>query len=223
MAVAAVFLPFSCASADLAKKYPNMVADADPVSAGSVEIEFDRLFSSKLNKIEVEVIFYPRLNETALEFRHDFIRYRLFWDLASRKHFIIAVNQYIKDFAAQVLDTKYRKTRSIYGKVKGRLEWESFKIAQTHKARPIIEIGYRFKGKTPFFAMAMRSAKDESAGAYEKGTNDSQQVSMYLTRAQGEGLAKLFDQQYLLGLLEIKEKPNDEKTLVVDEYIEYND
>jgi hypothetical protein len=208
---------------DYAKKYPDMVANADPVSAGIIEAEFDRIFSSKLDKSEVEVVFHPRLNAVTLEFRYELIRYRQFWNEAARQQFTAALEHYKADYAAQNLINRHKKTRAIYGKVKGRTEWETFKYAKTRIAHPNIELGYRFVGEMPFFTTLMRSVKEESDSIDSSPQLDSQQISMYFTRAQADNLAKLFDQSYLMGLLEKKDSPKPDKTPVVNTYPEFGE
>jgi hypothetical protein len=217
-----IVLVLSCVSVDRAEKYPNMVADMDPVSAGSIDAEFDRMFSSKVNKADVAVIFYPRENTVALEFRYEFVRYRQFWDEPGRRQFVAALERYKKDYAARNLVTKYGKSRSVYGKVNGRVDWETFKYTTTHISAPTIELGYRFKGETPFFATLQRSARDESGGQGESNKLESLQINMYFTRAQAEDLVKLFDQSYLLGLLGAKAVP-DPETPALDNYREHGE
>jgi hypothetical protein len=195
-----VVCAISCASVDPAEKYPNMVADMDPVSAGTIDAELDRMFSSKLNKIPVEVIFYPRLNTVALEFRYEFVRYRQFWNEQGRKQFAGALARYKEDYAARTLIDRYGKTRAVYGKLRGRVEWETFKYTTTHQAAPGIELGYRFRQKAPYFAVLQRSAKEDGASSSEANL-ESLQINMYFTRAQAEELASLFDQDFLLGLV----------------------
>ena len=220
LAGAAVVLVLSCTSVDPAKKYPNMVANVDPISAGTIEAEFDRFFSTKLNKNTVEAIFYPRLNAVALEFRYEMIRYRQFWDEDTRKQFADALERYKTDYAARNLTTKYRKSRSIYGRIKGRVEWETFKLTKTRVGYPVIELGYRFKENSPFFATLMRSAKEENPPPGES-SSESPQVTMYFTRAQADELVKLFDQAYLMGLLGGTDNSQSEQPLIVDEYREF--
>jgi hypothetical protein len=212
----AVFL--SCTAVDPARRYPNMVADADPVSAGSVEVVFERMFSSRLNPVEIEVTFHPRLNSVALDFRYEMIRYRQFWDLAGRLQFAAALERYKEDYAAKNLQTRYRSSRAAYGKIRGRVEWETFKFSKTYKAQPVIELGYRFKDDRPFFATLMRSAK-EDAPPGDSSTMESRQIHMYFTRAQADELVKLFDQEYLLGLLGIiKESEDPEEPQEEEDY-----
>jgi len=222
LAGAAVFFILACTTTvDYAKKYPDMAANADPVSAGTIEVEFDRIFSSKLDKVQVEVVFHPRLNAVTLEFEYEFIRYRQFWDQAARQQFTAALEFYKADFAAQNLKNQYKKTRAIYGRVKGRTEWETFKYAKTRVAYPDIELGYRFMGEMPFFTTLMRSAKQESDNTDDSQQLDSQQINMYFTRAQADDLAKLFDQSYLMGLLDKKDTPKPDEPFTADSYREF--
>lgn len=220
----AAFFTLACnTTIDYAKKYPHMVANADPVSAGMIEAEFDRIFSSKLNKVEIEVIFYPRLNAVALEFRYELIRYRQFWDEAARQQFAAALELYKADYAAQKLVDRYKKTRAIYGKVTGRTEWEAFKYTKTRVAYPVTELGYRFREEMPFFSTLMRSAREESDDTDNSQQLNSQQINMYFTRAQADDLVRLFDQSHLMGLLEEKASPKSDEPPAVNSYREFGD
>ena len=197
----AVFGTLSCGTVDYAKRYPNMVANADPVSAGTIEVQLNKFFSSKLNKVQAETIFYPRLNAVVLEFRYELIRYRQFWDADARKQFAQGLELYKTDYEAHNLIDRYRKTRGIYGKVKGRLEWEAFKYTKTRVAYPAIDMGYRFRAGTPFFTTLMRSAPEEADAGDSSPREESAQISMFFTRAQADELVNIFDQDYLMGLL----------------------
>jgi hypothetical protein len=219
-----VFFILGCSTTvDYAKKYPDMVANADPVSTGIIEVEFDRILSSKLNKTEIEVVFYPRLNAVALEFRYELTRYRQFWNKAARQQFAAALDLYKADYAGQNLNNQYKKTRTIYGKVRGRTEWETFKYARTRISYPDIELGYRFVGGMPFFTTFMRAAKEESDNTDSSQQLESQQIYMYFTRAQADDLVKRFDQSYLIGLLEEKDDPKPEEPHTVKSYREFGD
>jgi len=199
--VLALIACISCAT-DPSSRYPNMVADMDPFSLGTVIVFTDQLFSSKLKPQIAEVVFIPRENLVSLEYRHELVTYRQFWNYLGRQNFISGINQYKDDFSARKLDVKarYTRTRSIYGKIKSKLEWETFKFTTTYKSSPTMELGYRFrpsKGTTPYFTVLQRSAKDES-GVMEDSKIESMQVSLYFTRAQGDILSGLFNQDNLL-------------------------
>jgi len=202
--IAVLLLVLSCGSVDLSKKYPNMVADADPFSVGSVEVQFDRFMSSKVNKVVIETVFHPRYNTVSLEFKYELLRYRQFWDEPARKQFAASLELYKRDFDDRKLIDSYRKTRDVYGKVKGRVEWEAFKYTKTRTSNPTIEIGYKFKENTPFFTTLMRSAKEVMNEEDSSSAMNSQQINMYFTRAQADELVKIFDQAYLLELLGTK-------------------
>jgi len=221
----AIFCTLSCGSYDYSRKYPNMVANHDPISAGTVEIQLNKFMTSKLTKIEAEAIFYPRYNSVALEFRYELIRYRQFWDLEGRKQFAQALELYKADYEARTLIDKYRKTRKIYGRVPAKVEWEAFKYTKTRVAYPYIELGYRFKEKMPFFTTLMQSAKEEIDVSDNSSRGSSSQISMYFTRAQADELVKLFDQEFLMGLLGLKNDPEAgpyEEPIDVDPYTEYD-
>jgi len=225
--IAMIILFLSCQSVDLTKKYPNMIADMDPLSAGSVEAQLDRFLSSKVNKVGIEAVFHPRLNAVSLEFKYEFLKYRQFWDKPARKQFAASLELYKRDFEDKKLVNNSRKTRDVYGKAKGRVEWEAFKFTKN----PTIELGYRFKENTPFFTTLMRSAKEVMSDGDSSSPMDSQQISMYFTRAQADELVKLFDQTYLIELLEPKYKPVTDgaaadtasDAVPIDPYREYGD
>ena len=52
------FLAISCSHVNPAVKTADLIAGAESELAGTVKIGFDRLFSSKLNTIDVDVFFY---------------------------------------------------------------------------------------------------------------------------------------------------------------------
>ena len=218
LAGAAFFLVLSCAAVDPAKRYPNMVANVDPISAGTIEASFDRTFSAALNVAEVEAIFYPRLNSVALQFKHELVTYRQFWDAAARLQFAQSLERYKTDYAARSLVDRYTRTRAIYGSIRGHLEWQTFSISTIRVGYPTIEIGYCFRNDSPFFTTLMRSAKEvETTG----GDNvESQQISMYFTRAQADELVRFFDQSYLMGLIREQESTETEALPTVDDYYE---
>jgi len=209
----AVFLlVLSCQSVDLSKKYPNMVADMDPFSVGSFEAQFDRLLSSKVKKTEIEAVFHPRFNYVSLEFKNDLVTYRQFWDEPARKQFAAALALYKKDFEEGKLTNNNKKTKSVYGNVKGRVEWLLSKYTKTRVSNPIIEIGYQFKENTPFFTTFMRSAKEVITEDDTSKATYSQQLNMYFTRAQADVLAGILDQARLMELIEKRNNPATPET-----------
>jgi len=198
---AAALSLLSCAGVDPVRRFPGMVADMDPIPVGSVDAALDRPIGRGLNVISVDVVFHPRLNSVALEFRHEFVTYRQFWDEPARRHFAVALENYLADFDARNLVNRHRQTRNAYGRVSGRLEWQTARFTVNHVAYPTIEIGYRFRENAPFFATLMRSARSEETQGAGAGRIESRQLNMYFTRAQAGELAAMFDQSNLMALL----------------------
>jgi hypothetical protein len=195
----------TCITIDPKRLYPDMIADLDPISVGTIEAEFDRAFSSRLDKLEIEANFYPRYNTVALNFRYQLTNYHQSWSQEGRELFIKAVESYKADFARGNLGRKFSKTRRAYGKFRGKLEWTFSKYSELNVSSPLIELGYRFlgeKGKeTPFFAVSQYSAEEESS--QESGTRlDSIPINMYFTREQADSLVRIFDQSSLLNFIE---------------------
>jgi hypothetical protein len=223
---ALIFLLMSCASLNPANKYPNMVANVDPFPVGTAEVQFDRFFSSKVNKVAIKTVFHPRLNAVSLEFRFELMTYRQFWDESARKQFAASLELYKRDFEDKKLVDDYRKTKAVYGNVKGRLVWEASKYTTTRVSNPTIEIGYRFKEKTPFFTTLMRSAREVVNEGENSNPMNSQQINMYFTRTQADEMVKIFDQASLLELLGMKgraESGESDDSVPVDPYHEYGE
>ena len=196
---AAALLYVSCAGMR-GPKYPNMLADMDPFSLGSVTASLDQILSSEIREASLEVIFYPRENEVLLEFDHGVSQYWQFWNEAGRRQFIQALSSYKDDFANRRLDTRFNRSRAIYGRFKGRFHWKPLSFSPLYKASPEILLGYRFRGDAPYFSASQLRSKEET-GINRGGVDESPAYSIYFTRAQGDELAHLFDQAYLLGLL----------------------
>jgi hypothetical protein len=195
---AAVIALFSCAGVKSPSHHPEMVANIDPFTVGTIDAAFDQTFSTKLKPREINVVFYPRDNTVALEFRHELIGYKQFWNQSAREQFIRALRLYNDDFDAKKLVFQYSKSRAAYGKFKGRLEWATIKITAVHRSSPTIQLGYRFKGDNPYFTVMQGIAKDES-GIDERSPPESSSFAIYFTKAQAENLAELFRQEFLLG------------------------
>jgi hypothetical protein len=193
-----------------------MLADLDPLPAGTVEAEFDRPFSSRPDKQEMELVFYPRYNEAALNFRYQLTNYRQFWSQEGRELFISALEAYQADYAARSLDRNFSKTRRAYGKFRGKLEWAYTKHSSLNVSYPTIELGYRFQGErgreSPFFTVSQNSAGEASSPQGDESRLGSVPIRLYFTREQAEVLAALFAQEALLGMIAetYTEEPRDE-------------
>ena len=196
---AAVLFLASCASTS--KEEKKMLANTDPFTIGTVRISTDPAFVSGLRDSEIEVIFDPRENEVILSFELGKAQHLQIWSEEGRKIFIEAIAKYKDDFAGQRLNSKDRKSASIYGRAKGRFQWKPFKISATYYSSPSFDLGYRFKENSPFFTIYQLQAA--VPGSSNSGISKSPQYNIYFTRAEAEELARLFDQAYLLRSLEI--------------------
>jgi len=213
-----VFSTLSCATVDPVRRFPGMVADMDPIPVGTVYGVFDRIIGRGLNTVSMEAVFHPRLNAVALEFRHEFVTFRQFWDETARRHFAMALDRYNEDFDARNLTNRYRRTRNAYGSVTGRLEWQTARFTTVHVAYPVIEIGYRFRDNAPFFATLMRPSRSEPSQETGATPVESRQIHMYFTRAQAADLVRIFDQAYLMGLLAMHGTQRHNIPVVPDEF-----
>jgi hypothetical protein len=186
------------------------IANLDPITAGSVEAEFPKSFSSTIEKKKVDVIFEPRTNMVYLEFKYQTVTYRQYWNQENRARFREALEKYKADYEAKKLVDKPYRTRRAYGNLKGLVHWGyPFNINVTilrlsSMGYPNYEIGYLFKRdsdrrETPYFTIFQRETDDvlkDNNARESRSTN----IFVYYTRAQAEDLANIFDQQYLLSL-----------------------
>lgn len=181
---------------------PNMVADVDPIRLGVASIEFDKFFSSELDKKNVEVSFDPRINAVSLYFSYQGVKYTQYWDKRNREIFISALAQYKDAYTARNLPKKNFRTPSAYGKTTGMTMWWSFSFASKSKSYPLFEIGYIFKKdkstgqEAPYFMVLQREAPD-TLNESESSKKSSLQIRMYFTRSQADELAAFFDEDFL--------------------------
>jgi hypothetical protein len=207
---------FSCAGSGKTKDNPDMIANIAPFTIGSANAQLEQLLTGQLKDSEVTIVFHPKTNEVAFEFRHELLTYRMFWKQGARQGFIDALARYQEDFANKTLTTNTNKTRSVYGKYKIRIEWETFKYSKTYTASPQIGLGYRFKGNAVYFTSYQNPAKTENVDSDKTG--DSPSFTLYFNRAQAERLAQSFDQAYLLELVGGKEEKSAPKNPDIDIY-----
>jgi hypothetical protein len=175
-----------------------MIADVDPITLGEVEIQFNKIFSSKLDSGTAEIVFEPRENRVFLQFRYQFVTYRQYWDAQNRGKFSAAVERFNREFEESTLVDRGTKTRKNYGSFKGLTEWQQFNIgiAFPFRSHPTFQLGYEFKEKIPYLTILQQDAPDETR------TNDEVQarslvIIVYLTRSQAKEVNAFFDQNFL--------------------------
>jgi hypothetical protein len=173
--------------------------DSPRYAAGSAEIQFTKpLLLTGLRTERVQVSYCPDDDAVCLEFRADFVGYEQFWSGEGRRAFIAAVERYKEDFRQRSL-AKKRSTKRAYGVVQGFLSWKTLSISEMGTGNPVMEIGYCFKSKSPYFSVVQGKSeyKDKESNARNK---TSARVMLYFTIAQAEALAALFDEGHLRGL-----------------------
>ncbi|MCQ2587320.1 MAG: hypothetical protein MJ174_04325 [Treponema sp.] len=100
-----------------------------------------------------------------------------------------AVNKYLSDFEEKKLDRKNSKSYKIYGSVKCRLDWGTFKISTPNNANATAYLGYKFDGKSPYFTITIYSAKNNMCdGPQSSYPMESMNLNYYLTKAMATDL-----------------------------------
>jgi hypothetical protein len=186
----------SCAGSPSARDEMEVYRER-PLPLGTVEIEFDKFFSSALEKRDVEVLYYARADKVALVFSFETVTYRQYWDKLARQRFIVALERYRGDYEAKNLK---RKNLRAYGTVKGRAEWGQFSGNINKLSFPSIDTGYSFQGQSPYFTLTQRMSESVIVITDDIKTS-SRQISLYFTRAQAADLAALFDETLLQNLV----------------------
>lgn len=189
-------------------KNSPLIADVDPIPLGSVKIAFDQLFSADVEAKEVPVQFNPRDDTVSLEFRYQTVIYRQYWDRTGRERFITAVRQYQGDFEARNLSAAASKSQSAYGSTGARAEWGQFAFSVNACSYPRMDLGYRFKGNSPYFTVVQREARDTKMPTADD-SRMSLRITTYFTRHTADKTAAFFDPAYLAGVLEAQGIPGE--------------
>jgi hypothetical protein len=197
-------------SAVIAPAEDEWIADMDPVSAGLIDAEFSRPLSSAVSKREVDVYFCPRDNTVYLEFRHQGMTFRQYWNSSNRSAFREALEKYKVDYQDRSLIDRANRTRRIYGTLQGMIQWgfspqiKGFGLALGSQGYPHYDLGYAFKrdsstgGETPYFTVFQEQSTNVLAVS---DPGQSLYLFIHFTRAQADNLVLLFDQDYLLSLV----------------------
>jgi hypothetical protein len=195
--------------ATTAPVHENMIADVDPIPAGTVDAGVKRFFTSRLKNTPLTATFIPRDNTVYLQFMYETVTYRQYWDAPARQRFITAVTQYKADFDAKNLNGRSSQSRKAYGSFKSKTEWGQFKFMVNSTGYPRVELGYIFNNNSPYFIITQRSAQNIKR---ENDTpNGSLFIELFFTRAMADDLVNLFNQQYLVSLLSPQMREQEQK------------
>jgi len=169
--------------------------------AGEIETQIDKTFPlSGLRKIAVTVSYFPVEDAVCLRYRSDFFTYHQFWSREGRDIFLKALENYSSDYAARNLNRRDRTSKKSYGAVEGYLAWQMASVTRRVEANMNMEFGYSFKENSPYYAVTQKLTTYVDTISKENDMN-SQEITMYFTRAQAQELAALFEQEYLLNLI----------------------
>jgi len=169
--------------------------------AGEIETQIDKTFPlSGLKLISVEVSYFPYEDAVCLRYKTDFFTYHQFWSLSGREAFINALEKYTENYADRELDMRNRRSLNTYGVVEGYLYWQMMSFTRRVMANMNLELGYSFKERAPYYAVTQKLTTYVDPISEENNLN-SQEITMYFTRAQARELVELFDQEYLNSLI----------------------
>jgi len=188
--------------------------------AGEIETQIDRTFPlTGIRKIAVAVSYFPGDDAVCLRYRSDFFTYNQFWSPEGREAFLAALEKYNEDYATRDLDSGNRRSKSKYGVIEGFLAWQMQSFTRRVTANMNVELGYSFKDRAPYYAVTQKLTSYVDNISKENDMN-SQEITMYFTRAQAQELAELFDPEYLRGLIppELGGRRIDASSVEIDEY-----
>jgi len=195
-----------CATAKTIKEEPFTVDfDSPKIQIGEFQAQFDKTIKlTGIRSVDISVSYYPLEDAVCLQYRIDFMTYYLFLDKEGRAAYLKALEQYKEDYDQRNLDTKgSRKTQRKYGKINSYLIWQAAVFTVRARANTDVELGYDMlkidNKKAAFFCIYRRDAVyiDENS---KQDRRLSPNTPMYLTRAQADELAALFDQNLLISL-----------------------
>jgi len=168
---------------------------------GEIETQIRKTFPlSGIKKINASVSYFPFEDAVCLRYRSDYFAYQQFWSVNGREVFLRALDKYNADYDARDLDMNNKKAKSKYGGAVGYLIWQMSSVSSQAKANMDMDFGYAFNEKSPYFAVTQNLTTYEDKIDIELNRN-SQEITMFFTRAQAQELAALFDQEFLKTLI----------------------
>lgn len=166
------------------------------IPLGEIDLQLDR-FLGGLRRETVNLIYFPREDAVALQFRHEMMTYHQFWSREGRALFIRALEQYNEDFTARTLENQNaRRSRQIYGTAEGFLTWRGHRFGVQARANMTLGLGYVFRDRSPYFTIHQGRAEFIDP-ATSSNRMESSPITLHFTRAQAAELASFFRQDIL--------------------------
>jgi len=171
------------------------------IMLGEIELQFDTFLSlSGLKKEKISVLYFPQEDAVCLRFRYELVTYHQFWSRKGRQEFLAALGKYNEDYDTRELITNTRRSRRIYGFVKGYLIWQMYSFTTQSRAQSYVDLGYMFKDRAPYFTIYQRQA-EYTEGNSRDNYRTSAVVTKYFTRAQAAELANFFEPEFLRSIV----------------------
>jgi hypothetical protein len=191
--------------AALAKQRFSVNESSPNVEIGGIEAQFNRPFPlSGVEKKDIAVTYYPFEDAVCLQFRSNSVTYNQFWHRAGRAAYVKAMEKYNEDFSNQRLKARNNsRTKTQYGASGGLfLIWYAYERLSVHASGNMeMQLGYYFRENAPFFAVTQMEAFFESPSLEKENNEYSSEIPIFLTRAQADRLAGIFDQEYLQSVI----------------------
>lgn len=191
----------SCQSTSKKPQIEEFTVNLDSPNFQIGEINFQLKPSVSIGKIKkrsATVHYFPKEDAVAVRFRPEFTTFNQCWSMDGRQIFIDALKLYNEDYDARSLDMKAKpkKVSRKYGFTEGYLIWQQHSIMVRAHGSMILELGYAFRDKAPYFVINQLPA--EYIDPMSRDQNRKTQVTpFYFTRAQAAELAALFDPEFI--------------------------
>lgn len=214
-AFAALFT-LSCTTSPRINK-EEMLADMDPIELKTLSVGISKVLFNEPKASEMTAVLYPREGAVALEFTYSGNKNKLFFNRLTRDQFISALVEYQRLYEARGLDREQKSSKPAFGTAVASHRWGIMTF--NGEANPKIVYSYAFEESSPYFTVFIpRTANLLYKGVTGSRVKESFDVTLYFTRAQATALAELFDQDFLVKLVE--EKKQETLYGEGDEYVE---
>jgi hypothetical protein len=146
-------------------------------------------------KIALSLIYDTKTNMAGIQFRSNLGGYNLLMNDSTRHMLADSVKQYISDFDAKKLNKKTRQSFKVYGQSPCRMEWGLLAQTASNYAETDVQMGYMFKGKSPYFTLTVWETKNFVKQVTTSNDEDLQTTYVFMTKEQAQQLCdKLSDE-----------------------------
>ena len=146
-------------------------------------------------KVTVSLVYDGKTNMAGVQFRSNLGGYNLLMNDATRHALADSVKEYLSDFDSQKLSKKKRASYKMYGQYPCRMEWGLLAQTASNYAETDVQMGYMFKGKSPYFTLTVWETKNRVRQVTTSNDEDLQTTYVFMTKEQAEQLcSKLSDE-----------------------------